>query len=657
MCSSLNFPHPTTTVDDLEDLYKLYGVDRSVVLDLAAYLSFFHSCSLIFLIPEIILEILAELGLSLTQLLPNFLRHLVAFLVKARKEGLVFGLSEFCQFVLVKRNNKTPGTFLVSPHPGRHKWREQFFFFRMDRASMGNFDFSQLSRRWVENIAPSGSSPMSDEIRGLIRVLRRGRSNWSTFDRTRIQTVSALPVGTGKALLLEKSEDEAGHSREVAGTPSAQTQSSDRLNRQLSPLISIHDSDEEDVLEENRPPVSLSPGSDDETVVVIRKRCRSSEGSLPDDSSFAAQSDLISLAGRMRSAGCRLPSLASSVKREAYAKVAVASSKVMEAFNEYVVTMEDHVAASRNDKEIEIIGSEIQRLSKELEATKREGREDAENIEALTEDWKRVHLENKALESQMVAQRARIVALEVLESLKDRWARKKNETSAEIRLQEVVANIDLLIELKDGGLTVDAELARLKEMERDCADLLASATVPDWSISELDLPQVSDDSVDQVGGNMTSRISNSRDSDRVQTRTGVANAELLREETRIPWFSSHGTKDPEGETSVARVQSSSPTGSDGRDRPPKKAKTNGSDHRLVVPGDAAVAKQFHWQFSHLKDCPITEDPDSVANLVTNNEFAATLEKRLQDVPRSGELNEIKKVVRELKLGLKMAQDR
>ena len=41
----------------------------------------------------------------------------------------------------------------------------------------------------------------------------------------------------------------------------------------------------------------------------------------------------------------------------------------------------------------------------------------------------------------------------------------------------------------------------------------------------------------------------------------------------------------------------------------------------------------------------------------NNEFAAILEKRLQDVPRSDELNEIKKVVREQKIGLKMAQDR
>ena len=77
----------------------------------------------------------------------------------------------------------------------------------------------------------------------------------------------------------------------------------------------------------------------------------------------------------------------------------------------------------------------------------------------------------------MVAQRARIVALEVerdrdirrasritrrdiaakyrevLESLNDRWASKKKEVSAEIELQEVTANIDLLNELKDGGLT------------------------------------------------------------------------------------------------------------------------------------------------------------------------------------------------------------
>ncbi|KAF2562940.1 hypothetical protein F2Q70_00014401 [Brassica cretica] len=86
---------------------------------------------------------------------------------------------------------------------------------------------------------------------------------------------------------------------------------------------------------------------------------------------------------------------------------------------------------------------------------------------------------------------------------------------------------------------------------------------------------------------MASRRSNPHDSDRVQTRTGSANAErirsgdvsealteVLREETRLPRASTQEAKDLEGEKSVARVKSSSPTGLEGRDRPPKKAKTN-----------------------------------------------------------------------------------
>ena len=94
MSSSFSFLRPTTTTDDLEGLYKEYGVDRAVVLDLVgatetpetvqggyygANLSFFHSCGLTFSISEPVLEILAELGLSFNQVLPNFLRHLIAF--------------------------------------------------------------------------------------------------------------------------------------------------------------------------------------------------------------------------------------------------------------------------------------------------------------------------------------------------------------------------------------------------------------------------------------------------------------------------------------------------------------------------------------------------------------------------------------------------
>ncbi|KAF2567680.1 hypothetical protein F2Q68_00026312 [Brassica cretica] len=558
---------------------------------------------------------------------------------------------------------------------------------------------------------------MSDGIRGLIGILRGGRSNWSSFDQTRIRTVFTMPEGINRAPLVGGSDDEAEHSQEVIATPSVQAQSSDRLTRQLvrrlsfrtsgsvsrdqasgkSPWISIHDSNDENASGERRSPFSLSPGSGDETVTATRKRCRSSKGVLPGSS-------------RSRSAGCRLPSLASSAEKEAYAKVAVASSKTMLWLLKTTRKSRALVPRSRG-------------FRKELEVTKREGKKDAEKIEALTEDWRRIHQENEALTTQVVAQKAKITALEVdrdrdircasriarrdieqrhreiLESLKDRWTSKKKEVSAEIRLQEVTANIDLLNELKDGGLTVDAELARLKEMERDCEDLVASAAMPDWSISELDLPQISEDSGDQIGGsfvpviplllsrfslfgslrydealiliklrsifpyqrNMASRRSNPRESDRVQTRTGSANAERIR---------SRNAKDLEGEKYVARVKSSSPTGSEGRDRPPKKAKTNDSDLRLGVsdPDSNSVAHLVR----HFKPagCPLPSlrnmmEREAYVKMVVahakaleaNNEFTATLEKHQQDVPRSDELYEIKKVVRELKLGLKMDQDR
>ncbi|KAF3538085.1 hypothetical protein F2Q69_00018905 [Brassica cretica] len=350
MSSSFNFPRLTTKADDLEDLYKAYEVDRSVVLDLTgthdtpeivregyygAYLSFFHSCGLIFLIPETILEILAELGLPLTQILPNFLSGTSRTLVPSS-----------CLRAQVTTSSRTS---LIATRSGANS----FLFSRW------------IEHPWVNSTSLGflGVGPrislLLEAPRCQTRFMIRDRSNWSTFDQARIRAVFAMPKGTNMAPLVGGSEDEAKHSQEVIATPSVQTQSSDRLTRQLVrrssfctsgptlrgrssgkyPLISINNSDNEDVSGERRPPVSLSHGLEDETVAATSKRRRSSEGALPsssrprfvpegDGSLFAAQSDLISLAGRMRSAGCRLPSLASSVEKEAYAKVAVASSRV-----------------------------------------------------------------------------------------------------------------------------------------------------------------------------------------------------------------------------------------------------------------------------------------------------------------------------------------
>ncbi|KAL0876575.1 hypothetical protein Bca101_026280 [Brassica carinata] len=128
---------------------------------------------------------------------------------------------------------------------------------------------------------------------------------------------------------------------------------------------------------------------------------------------------------------------------------------------------------------------------------------------------------------------------------------------------------------------------------------------------------------------MTSRKMNLRDSEKVchraswvgseRIRSGdvsEALTEVLREDIRFPpESSSKDGRRVEGKKAADHPSSNSPTGSEGRDRPQKKAKTIGGDHKSSSSSDCVVAKPFHWQFSHAKDCPITEDPDSVAHLV------------------------------------------
>ncbi|KAF2591628.1 hypothetical protein F2Q70_00038571 [Brassica cretica] len=82
---------------------------------------------------------------------------------------------------------------------------------------------------------------------------------------------------------------------------------------------------------------------------------------------------------------------------------------------------------------------------------------------------------------------------------------------------------------------------------------------------------------------------------------------------------------------VVRGNSNSLNGSEGRDRPPKKAKVTGTDHRPGVSGNNVVAKRFHWQFSHSKVCPITEDPYSVAHLVRHFKPAGCLNPSLRNM--------------------------
>ncbi|KAF3530381.1 hypothetical protein DY000_02042587 [Brassica cretica] len=103
--------------------------------------------------------------------------------------------------------------------------------------------------------------------------------------------------------------------------------------------------------------------------------------------------------------------------------------------------------------------------------------------------------------------------------------------------------------------------------------------MPDWSISELDLPQVSDDSVDQVGG---SSVPDDSASKRIRSGdVSEALTEVLREKTQLLRASTQKVKETYRVKSLQLMLSRvAQQVRRGVTAPPKKAKTNGSDHRL-----------------------------------------------------------------------------
>ena len=181
--------------------------------------------------------------------------------------------------------------------------------------------------------------------------------------------------------------------------------------------------------------------------------------------------------------------------------------------------MEDRIRALHNESEVEKGKAEVRRLTEELRVVKEETRKKTGEAMLLKDEWQRARCERAAFETEVSALGTKVAELEagrdrdirkgsraarrevangfreILASLEKRWVGKKKEESAEIQLHEVVANLDLLNEIKKEGLVVDEDIVRLKEMVKDCEAIASLASVPDWSVAGLDLPQVSEDSV------------------------------------------------------------------------------------------------------------------------------------------------------------------
>ncbi|KAF3488201.1 hypothetical protein F2Q69_00054538 [Brassica cretica] len=190
-------PHHKTILNgkNIDAIYELWGVSYDVEIELPEDDE----------TPE---NVLAEIKMAFTQMAPNFFRYFLGCWVRAQEEGLEFGLGELRQLFAIKRNNGFPVTMILAPRGGRgiiegipnkdNRWREKFFVFKINPASVRDFDFERIPREWSDDIEPFGYAPMSPELHGLMETLRRGSTRWLSFTPDQIRAACALPPGANR---------------------------------------------------------------------------------------------------------------------------------------------------------------------------------------------------------------------------------------------------------------------------------------------------------------------------------------------------------------------------------------------------------------------------------------------------------------------------
>ncbi|KAF3513955.1 hypothetical protein F2Q69_00001595 [Brassica cretica] len=209
--------------------------------------------------------------------------------------------------------------------------------------------------------------------------------------------------------------------------------------------------------------------------------------------------------------GCELPSLDDIRERDAYVRMAVANAKLIylaiasdvckEEVGGHLLTIQqlrgelEAFRVMEEQREIEFEG-----LKGKLGATEAE-KVPIQNDLDLMKEKHRQEIEGReatALKERSLARRSLAREYDaVLAVVKEKLHKKKEETTAEIRLHEVRARIEALTEYSEGGFELEEELGRLRDQEISLGLDYGIASVSDPSLSRLELPEVSGDLVDQ----------------------------------------------------------------------------------------------------------------------------------------------------------------
>ncbi|KAF3492817.1 hypothetical protein DY000_02053571 [Brassica cretica] len=512
MASEKFCPHLPTIIEGkhVEALYELWGIDYAFEIEVSdddetpetlrprycgAYTSHFEDRGLLFPLPRFLLEALAELGMDFSQMAPNFFRYFLASWIRAREEGLEFGFEELKQLFAIKRNSGFPGTMILAPRPGRSI---------IDGIPTGmtgggrSFSFSILTRRRSVTSISGGSLGSGPTRLGGNRATPigpavpvrpgKGRGNKRTREK---EELSDRPDESSEVGSLERAQKAQ---RGPTLRSRLQAQSPGLLARLVSIAVPVGGARREPNTSTGSIGHPLPLRASGEGISQVDPSAH-----LPDVQEtsswrfsydnkvpiFEIPESFNLIWRKIREKGCELPSLDDMRGRDAYVRMAIASAKAMEASNEYAALMERRLADLPSK---EVVGGHLHTIQQlrgevqnDLDLMKGKHRREIEGRDAAARKEHNLALRSLAREYDAV-----------LAVVKDKLQKKKEETAAEVR-----ARIEALTEYIEGGFELEEELGHLRDREITLDLDYGVASVSDPSLSRLELPEVSGDSVDQ----------------------------------------------------------------------------------------------------------------------------------------------------------------
>ncbi|CAA7047714.1 unnamed protein product [Microthlaspi erraticum] len=239
--------------DEIELVLRLRERTRSMFRPgfCCAYTSYWRSAGMIFPVPRFLMEALAHYKMAFPQMHPSFVRHVIGCAVRAREEGVSFGVRDLRKLFSVKNNTRLPGRFTPrrgrigeysrTPRRGiatrcsssgsaRPRWAtstlvESERSGRLALVSLGRFPFriadTSLDLRNTSFIddffffAVVDPVPNNPGIDYLVERLGREKVNWSTFTPERIRRVLSSPPAPPPADLPVRSAQDSSSASSV----------------------------------------------------------------------------------------------------------------------------------------------------------------------------------------------------------------------------------------------------------------------------------------------------------------------------------------------------------------------------------------------------------------------------------------------------------